>query len=266
MSKKFAWATDLHLNFVGKYGWNKFKDQVKKYSPNGLLISGDIAEATTISSYLKKLNEFLKIPIYFVLGNHDFYDGSISKVREEVDMLMKKSYQLYFLVSLAEIKLNDDVALIGHSGWADGRLGNYEKSPVFLNDYIMIEEFKSLLKSQRLELLNELGNESAANLKDKLEGALEEYSKIILLTHVPPFKESCWHEGKISDENYLPHFSCKSVGDTLKSVMGSHPDSYLTVLCGHTHSAGEVKVLPNLRVLTAGAEYGIPRVEKVINL
>ena len=38
----------------------------------------------------------------------------------------------------------------------------------------------------------------------------------------------------------------------------------MTVLCGHTHSAGEAQVLPNLRVLTGGAEYGRPELQRVL--
>lgn len=46
--------------------------------------------------------------------------------------------------------------------------------------------------------------EKARNLKPKL---------IIVLTHVPPFKEACLHKGKISDDDWLPYFSSKVMGD-----------------------------------------------------
>jgi len=36
------------------------------------------------------------------------------------------------------------------------------------------------------------------------------------------------------------------------------------VLCGHTHGAGEAEILPNLRVLTAGARYGAPVVQRAL--
>ena len=38
----------------------------------------------------------------------------------------------------------------------------------------------------------------------------------------------------------------------------------LTVLCGHTHGAGEVKILPNLLVKTGGAEYKKPELQNPI--
>ena len=48
--------------------------------------------------------------------------------------------------------------------------------------------------------------------------------------------------------------------------MNSHPQSRLTVLCGHTHSGGKLQVLDNLQVLTGKAEYGHPKVEAVLDI
>ncbi len=46
--------------------------------------------------------------------------------------------------------------------------------------------------------------------------------------------------------------------------MEAHPDREMTVLCGHTHGEGEAQILPNLKVLTGGAEYGKPKVQRVL--
>jgi hypothetical protein len=48
--------------------------------------------------------------------------------------------------------------------------------------------------------------------------------------------------------------------------MIAHPDARMTVLCGHTHGAGVVDVLPNLRVVTGGADYGAPALQDVLAL
>ncbi|MCK5299983.1 MAG: metallophosphoesterase [Candidatus Aenigmarchaeota archaeon] len=265
-NKKIAWTTDLHLNFLRNQDLEKFINQINKISPDILLIGGDIAEAPNITHYLKRLEQSLDSKIYFVLGNHDFYNGSLSKVRKEMHKLSSISNKLFFLDDIPYIELTKDVALVGHSSWADGRLGNYDKSQVMLNDYILIKEFKGLTKAQRLQKLHELGDDAAAQLKENIETALKHYNKLICLTHVPPFKESCWHEGKISDDNYLPHFTCKAVGDTIRSIMESRPDSYLTILCGHTHSSGRAKILKNLEVITGSAEYGQSKIQQMIYL
>jgi Icc protein len=56
------------------------------------------------------------------------------------------------------------------------------------------------------------------------------------------------------------------VGDVLAEAMAAHPDRNMTVLCGHTHGAGEAEMLPNLRVLTGGAVYGMPRIQRVLDV
>ncbi|MDO8509614.1 MAG: hypothetical protein Q7S24_00545 [bacterium] len=84
------------------------------------------------------------------------------------------------------VELNKDTALIGHSGWADGKFGDYNDSSVMLNDYILIDEFIGLNKNQRLKKLNDLGVEAAAKIKKNLISAFKNYQKVICLTHVPP--------------------------------------------------------------------------------
>jgi hypothetical protein len=89
---------------------------------------------------------------------------------------------------------------------------------------------------------------------------------VIAVTHVPPFREACWHQRNLSGDAWLPHFACKAAGDALVDVMTSYPDHELLVLCGHTHSPGTAQILPNLRVLTGGAEYGRPAIQGWIGL
>ncbi|MEM6529492.1 MAG: hypothetical protein AAF653_14440, partial [Chloroflexota bacterium] len=35
----------------------------------------------------------------------------------------------------------------------------------------------------------------------------------------------------------------------------AHPDCQVTVLCGHTHGGGDVRMLPNLRVRVSTSDY-----------
>jgi hypothetical protein len=58
-------------------------------------------------------------------------------------------------------------------------------------------------------------------------------SEVVLLTHVPPFREASWYQGRISDDDALPHFSCKVIGDALNEAMARHPGTRLTVLWAH---------------------------------
>jgi len=153
-----------------------------------------------------------------------------------------------------------------HDGRDDGRLGNYHGSDVMLIDFGLIEEFGGFDETpdERLAKLHALGDEAAAHFRAVLPAALSRFRHVIAVTHVPPFRESCWHEGKVSGDNWLPFFSCKAVGDVLVEAMVAAPDRKMTVVCGHTHGGGEAMILPNLRVLTGGAWYGKPNVQRVL--
>jgi hypothetical protein len=164
------------------------------------------------------------------------------------------------------IYLTSDTCLIGHEGLADGRLGDPEGSQVVLNDYRFIQELAQPTKELRLAVQQKLGDEAAEHLDTQVSEAVKQYKKIIVGLHVPPFREACWHEGHICDDNYLPHFGCKATGDVLKAAMMAHPEVSMTVYCGHTHSGGYAQILPNLEVISAGAEYYKPCIAKIIQV
>ncbi len=262
--RRTVWLTDIHLNFVDLGKVEEFCRRIAGKEPDGLLLGGDIGEAQNVTTYLRLLEDQLECPIFFVLGNHDFYNGSISEVRQEIKTLVEHSQGLCWLSDAGVVPLTERICLIGHDAWADGRLGDYERSQVELNDYLHIEEFAGLDREKRLEKLHELGDAAADYFRQVLPRALKRFRHVVVLIHVPPFAEACWHEGRTSDENYLPHFSCKSVGKILEETMRQFPDCEMTVLCGHTHGSGEAEILPNLLVKTGGATYGEPQVQEVM--
>lgn len=268
---RLAWLTDIHLNFLDDDDRRQFFEKIA-HQADAYAITGDIGESPRIIGYLREMEEILRKPIYFVLGNHDFYRGSIGKTRVEVARYAKQSEHLVYLSATGMVELSSKTAIIGHDGWADARLGDFENSDVFLNDYVAIEELRKwegdfgLDKPVLEEALNVLGDEAGRHIEAALQQATVCHSSIIALTHVPPFKEAAWHEGKHSDDNYLPHFACKATGDAIRRVMDNQPDSRLLVLCGHTHGQGELQVAENVTVLTGGAEYRKPVIQQVFDL
>jgi Icc protein len=261
--KRYVWLTDVHLNFPGNEPTGKFLDRIAALGTDGVLLGGDISEWPDGPNYLRMMAEQLVQPIYFVLGNHDYYFCSIDTVRRYMERLCDEAPRLVWLPRAEPIELAPGVGLIGHDGWADGRFGDYWRSLVMLNDYRLITELAPLDKVARLDKLHQLGDEAAAHVRRVLPAALARFQKVVFLTHVPPFREACWYEGKISDDEWLPHFTCKAVGDALREIMAMHPEHTLTVLCGHTHGAGEAEILPNLHVFTGGAQYGAPEIQRV---
>jgi len=256
---KLAWATDIHLNIAGHRAVETFLSSVRDADAEAVLVAGDIAEAPSIGRWLAALRACGK-PLYFVLGNHDYYHGSIAEVRGR--MLSEPGW----LPNANVVELTTASCLIGHGGWADGRLGDYAGSNVMLNDFFLIEELAHLSRDERLVVLQRLGDEAAAHVRRVLSDALARYRHVVFLTHVPPFRAACWHEGQTSADDWLPHFTCKAIGDALTDLMGRHPDKQLTVLCGHSHGGGTVEVLPNLEVVTGGATYGAPQLQELLEL
>ncbi len=268
---RLAWLTDIHLNFLEPLDRRQFLETARDQA-DAFAVSGDIGESPTIVGLLREMENVLKKPIYFVLGNHDFYRGSIGQTRVEVARLAEQSEFLVYLTATGVVELSRQTALVGHDGWADARLGDFWKSQVFLNDYVAIQELRKLKdefdldKPALREALNVLGDEAARHLERVLEQAVAKYPTVIALTHVPPFKEAAWYDGRQSDDNFLPHFACKAAGDALRRIMASHPQSRLMVLCGHTHGSGEVQIAENLQVLTGGAKYGKPVIQRVVDI
>jgi 3',5'-cyclic AMP phosphodiesterase CpdA len=259
---RLAWLSDLHLDFLGSdVEVAAFCGSVADLQTDGVLISGDIGNAATLAHHLQLLETHLRRPIFFVLGNHDFYGGSIGAVRGEVEALCARSRWLHWLPAAGLVPLGDDTWLVGHDSWGDGRLGSGPHSPFILNDYYCIRDFQGLSIEGWFERMAALGDEAAAFLRDILPRGFESRRRLVLVTHVPPFREAAWHLGRLSDDAAAPHFTCKAVGDVLIEVMTLRPECAMTVLCGHTHSPGVVKVLPNLEVRTAASEYGSPRAQ-----
>jgi predicted phosphohydrolase len=265
--KRIAWLTDIHQEFVhSPREIQDFLDSVAAPKPDCVLVGGDTSTANHLAETLLMLEVRLRVPVYFVLGNHDFYYGSIRQVRHLAEDLTRTHECLRWLPAAGIVELGPQTGLIGHDGWADGRLGKAGESQVMLSDYTLIDEFVGLPAQERFRQLNELGDEAADYLRDVLPPALQLFPNLLLLTHVPPFRESCWHEGHISGDEYLPHFTCKAVGDVLVRAMQASPGCSLTVLCGHTHGEGRVSILPNLHVRTGGAKYGQPRLQEMISV
>ena len=273
---RIAWLNDIHLDWLSEPARAAFYASVASAEPEVVLIGGDIALAVDFADCLEQMAAALQRPVFFVLGNHDYYGGSIDEVRKIAGRISETTEHLHWLPTAGIVELTPATGLLGHGGWADARCGDLEGSDVVLNDYLMIRDLArpagllalggELDKDRLRPVLHRLGDEAAAHFRTVLPEALERFDHLIVLMHVPPFREACWHEGKISTDDWLPHMTCKAVGEVLRAVMSDRPDRRMTVLCGHTHGGGEVDILPNLRVVTGPARYGHPEIQRVLSV
>jgi predicted phosphohydrolase len=265
---RLAWLTDIHLNFLDREKREVFYQSIVENTADALLITGDIAEADCIASLLTEMANHLKKLIYFVLGNHDYYRGSVTQVRNTMTELTHQHSLIKWLPAIGVQKLNDKVFIVGQDGWADGRFGDYENSRVALNDSLFIQDLflaKRINKQALIDKMQALADHDANNLKDDLMIAIKQQpQKIVVLVHIPPFKEACCHQGKVSDDNWLPFFSSKILGDVLLEIAQVYIEIDFLVLCGHTHSSAFYQPLKNLTAKAGAASYYLPTVQELI--
>lgn len=263
---RLAWTSDIHLNHADLKAWDAWTGEIREAAADGILITGDLSEADDLLFQLGRIAESLPGNIFFVLGNHDFYGSSIASTRRNVTSLVREIPSLCYLTDSAPVEMVPGRFLVGEDGWGDGVVGDFENSPVRLHDFQLIKDFKRVDPIDWPGLIREQGAESARRLKRKLAAVAKSAAEVLVATHVPPFRESCWYEGKTTDDYWAPFFVCGQVGDVLREFALENPTIQTTVVCGHTHHGGIAEIEPNLKVLTASAEYGSPRIERLLEL
>ena len=102
---RLAWLTDIHLDFLPEHERLEFLETVAAQA-DAVAITGDISESPSIIDILKEMESVLQVPIYFVLGNHDFYRGSIAQTRNEVASLSEQSEFLTYLTANSVVALS----------------------------------------------------------------------------------------------------------------------------------------------------------------
>ena len=263
---KLTWTTDPHLDHASLAAWEQWIQRIASTAAGGLLLTGDLSEADDVTDQLKRLAVALDLPIYFVLGNHDFYRSSIAATRRHVVATAREDRRLHYLTDESAIEIKPGVFILGDDGWGDATEGDFESSSVRLNDFRLIDDFCRLPPEHWQDQLRQLGSESAQRLQSKLATLPAHASQLLVLTHVPPFRESCWYEGHTTDDHWAPFFVCGQVGQVLRAFAKSQPGIQITVLCGHTHHRGLARLEQNLVVHTGGSRYGEPDVEAVLEI
>lgn len=268
---KLAWATDIHLDFVDSLQGEKFKNFVDSMlieSPDAVLLTGDISIADQLFEHLLVLENVFNIPIMYVLGNHDYYGGSIRSVRDAAKNLNQRSKRLRWLGGIEHARLTLDTALVGHDCWYDALNGNWQNSRVILSDWSQIREFEEIKRIPQLVIdkSRSLTKEGALHLEKSLDVVVKKYKNVIIATHVPPFIEACREEGKCTIPDCEPWYTCLSVGRLIFSYADKNPNVNFTVFSGHTHGKGNVRLLPNLEVRVGRSVYGKPLCQDFVTL
>jgi len=110
---RLAWATDIHLNFLGPADRQRFLEPINDQA-DALVVTGDLAESNSLGEVLRQMSALVDVPVYFVLGNHDFYHGSVAGTRADVAEMIRGSGNLVYLSQAGAVELTPTTALVGH--------------------------------------------------------------------------------------------------------------------------------------------------------
>lgn len=253
-----AFATDLHLDRVTECQRRAFFRSLSDSDFDALVITGDISVARWLPMHLRCIAEACHPrPVYFVLGNHDFYGSSFEAVDRSVAKVCARHPNLHHLGGGEIIPLTAESALIGHRGWADARAGFGMKTVVSSPDRHHIRDFRDLSHRQMLRLMEALGKASGRYFREVLPKTLSRFRRVWIATHVPPFYQAVSFNGRASKWSTQPHFANCSVGRVILEFAKSFPLGESTVICGHTHSASSRRIAKNVNVFVGAPVRGV---------
>jgi len=259
------WITDPHLDHLSnEKELIRFVQQLNERNSNALLVTGDIAESQTVYDYLGLLSGAYQRPIYFVLGNHDYYGSWMADTHAAVRQVCAAVPPgiLNWMPDVGVKMLTSSTALVGHGGMYDGQAGK-PGLEMAMTDFFMphgnLDMARALeLGSRHLfELLLKLGQESAEHIQVNVRQAAGQGARrVLVLTHVPPFLESSYFRGKPSEPAHAPFYVNQSLGRALLELSFEFPKVQLEVFAGHTHGPREHRLSRNLIVRVGDARYG----------
>lgn len=264
-TRELLWLSDIHLDRVDAETKGHFLEHLRGTRYDALLITGDISNAKQLVGHLKDISgASSERPVFFTLGNHDYFFGSMREVDKAVAELCRHTRNLISLGHGEVIQLSTRTALVGHRGWYDGRAGYGFKTHVKSPDQKWINDFRHLSKKKFFDQLRDLGEESADYFRKVLPSALERNRTVLVGTHVPPCYQALKFSGGHCRWERQPYFANCSAGDAIIGISRDYPKCRITVHAGHCHSAAHARISPELDIQVAGAEIGMPSMQKIL--
>jgi len=266
-TKQLLWLTDLHLDRARPESKAALYEENRRTVADTLLITGDISTAKQLPLHLREIAAASESKqVFFVLGNHDFYGSSFAKVDSCVAGVCRSHSNLRHLGQGEIIRLDEETALVGHRGWADGKTGWGVRSFARNPDFGAIDDFRGLDRKAAFKLLGRLGSASAVYFRSVMPYALTCYKHVIVATHVPPMTSAALYDGKPCDWLRQPFYCNIANGAFFHAISNIFSRNLITILCGHTHSAACVNTTPNLQIRVGGVKPGHPRSQGVFEV
>lgn len=229
---KIGFISDLHIDRNHERPPQDYFDTLKSIISEKdlemLIIGGDISNHyTSTLQFVEELEKQAEIPVYFVPGNHDFWE------EEDATKDTHGIYQIYkeHPQSLIEkpVQLNEDYTLVGHPGWYNHAV--YDKEQ-FTPEEVEKGKFRWAYWQDKLRLDWEMTDQEVSrHFSNIIRQDLEQVTtdNIILQTHVVTVPEFTMP---------MPHrtfgfFNAFIATDDLKNVHNEYPISHQ--IMGHVH-------------------------------
>lgn len=227
---KIGFISDLHFNLLPQpeEAFNVLCQEVNKASCDVLVIPGDIAEdVIEVIDIVNRLVDSLRIPVYYVPGNHDIWykdnklvtDSIYRQFAEDPNCLIDKT-----------IDLGDDLVLVGDIFWYDYSFANqskYTKKQLSFktygertwNDYFYVNWLMS-------------DEDRNASFIEKMEERLKSLNgkRVILISHMVNHEAFTVPEDKFEMWGYMNAFlGSRSLYQLIKDY------NVEIAACGHVH-------------------------------
>ncbi len=268
MAFRLAWVTDLHLDHATLAALTAHVAALQEADPDAVVVTGDFATGSSLLRWLRAYRRMADRPVYFILGNHDFWGSAVATVRAAVHRLGEETAGLVYLTTAEPVTLAPGVALVGHDGWYDARAGRWEAPRFRMQDWELVGEYAEADDHAGIVAASRtLADAAEAELVPKVAAAARTHASVLVATHVPPWPLSAG-EGRHPDGEWIaPWYVARQLGLALLAVAEANPQVTFRVLSGHAHVRREgLAIAPNLTCAVGGARYGRPGVERVLEL
>ncbi len=237
-------------------------------APDAVLVTGDFATAATLARWLRAYRRMTDRPLYFVLGNHDFWGSGVAEVRDEVRRLSAGTDGLVYLTGADPVTLAPGVALVGHDGWYDARAGRWDAPRFRMQDWEQVRDFPASAGHEGIvAVARGLADAAEADLLPQVEAAARHHTTVLVATHVPPWPLPPGSRRHPDGEWIAPWYVAERLGQALERAAAAHPAVRFRVMAGHAHARREgMAIAPNLTCDVGGARYGSPGIERVLEL
>lgn len=235
---KIGFISDLHVDMNKLYKLNDYIDTLSRIIDEkqleSLVIGGDIANHYSITiSFVEQLQHRSQRPIYFVPGNHDYWEMAESH-KQTLKIYDEFTQHPQSLIK-SPLILNDDTAIIGHNAWYN----HAYHGPQFNEDQLERGRFKlSTWQDKRHLDWQDKDKEVSKLFADQIEKDIlsVKANNLILVTHMITIKDYTVP----MPNRAFDFFNAFIATDDLDNIYRKYPIS--TSFMGHVHFRHQKKI------------------------